>query len=95
MRLRSGGGWGLQHCKGLFTHVSGTCAGKTQQLGAGAAGVVGDLWTSFCIGLVSPQSLSPAWWLLGKWTSYVMAQGSEGVSPKRAQNIIFHCCHLL
>lgn len=39
--------------------------------------------------------VSPAWWLLGKWTSYVMAQGSEGVSPKRAQNIIFHCCHLL
>lgn len=69
---RVAGGW--HHCKGLSSHISGTCAEKTQQLGA-----VGDLWASLCIGLVS----LPAWWftvgiLLTCWLRDLKVHVSKG-----------------
>lgn len=49
-----------------------------RSLGSGAAGAP---WTSiyvqaFCV-------ISPAWCLLGSWTSYMLAQGSHSLCPKR------------
>lgn len=81
VRLRSGGGWGGAIAKAYSLTCLAPVLGRHSSWGLEQLGhlvTLGHLSASVWF----LHIVSPVWWFHGKWTSYVVAQGSEGVVSK-------------